>query len=344
MSPDSLSMEAMIASLPDQLETAAEAGGTPLEAAIGKAGEAVMVGMGGSGIGADFASTVAAAAHRRVTVWKAYGLPKWASEARPIVIATSFSGNTEETLDSVETALGLDLPVAVVTGGGRLGELANTSGLPVANVPSGLQPRAALGHLLGAQLRYLQDAGFVSAIEKALHEAASVTRGLLGAMCDGSGRPLADDLAARMKGHVVAVTGSHGLTAPVAQRWKTQINENAKAPAWWSELPESNHNELAGWLASTELSADRVTNVFLRDRGEDSRVASRFAHTQSVIREATSVAGEVWSKGNDLLARLLSLVAIGDMVSLSLAGEYGVDPIPVEMIENLKQRLKEGEK
>ncbi len=300
--------------------------------------EALICGMGGSGIGGDFAAALADVEGRRVGVHKSYGIPGWAKATPPLVVAVSYSGNTEETLSAVEEAVGVGAPVVAVTSGGALADVARTRGLALVTVPGGLQPRAALGYLLGSILEVLSGAGILSDPTDALEEAASLVTSLSGP--DGAAEGLARDLAERLDGRIVAVYGSVGLTAPVAQRWKTQINENAKWPAWWALLPELDHNEIVGWSGRPDLSR-RVGVVALVDRDDSERVSARLRLTEEVTAGQVEWVGEVYAQGESPLARMMSLVAVGDLVSLELARLAGVDPVPVDVIENLKRRLDE---
>ena len=149
------------------------------------------------------------------------------------------------------------------------------------------------------------------------------------------------DLADGLSGRISLIYGSNGLTAPVAQRWKTQINENGKRPAFWSLLPELDHNEIVSWSALETLTRRSVGIVLLRDRDEHPQVRRRFSLTTSLISGSVPVVGEVWSQGESRLARIAGLALIGDLVSVYLAEQEGIDPVPVEVIENLKVLLNE---
>lgn len=325
----------MIAGLSDQYRWAADLDLPPMPRA-----ETVLVcGMGGSAISGDLAA--AAIPSALVAVNKAYTLPEWATSLRPLVVAVSYSGDTEETRSVVAEALALELPVAVVAGGGALVDLAEQRGLPTVRVPTDLQPRAALGYLTGGVLRLLESAGVAPDQTVALSEAASVVGELWGDGPAGPAGRLAMDLADGLAGRMSLIYGSSGLTAPVAQRWKTQINENGKRPAFWSLLPELDHNEIVGWSALQALTRRTVGIVLLRDRDEHPQVRRRFALTSKLISGSVPVIGEVWSQGESRLARMASLALIGDLVSVHLAEQEGVDPVPVEIIENLKALLNE---
>lgn len=325
-------MEAMLASLPDQYRWAADLTSPSLRAATG----ALVCGMGGSGIAGDVAGAVAAGAP--VFVRKGYGIPGWAERLRPLVVAVSYSGNTEETLSGVEAADRAGLAIAAVSSGGALSRLARDHGWPLVEVPGGLQPRAAFGYLTGAVMRILESAGLVE--ETGLAEAATVTDELLGADLDGPGRRLADDLAEGLAGRITLIVAS-GSAAAAAYRWKTQINENAKSPAFTTTIPETDHNEIVGWSTLGSAIRRTVGVVALRDTHEPPRVGARFEPTLGRLSEGASLVGEVWAQGEHPLARIASLCVIGDMVSLRLARNAAVDPVPVEAIEVLKRELGE---
>ena len=323
----------MISGLSDQFRWAADLDPPQVPGA-----ETVLVcGMGGSAISGDLAA--AAVPSTLVTVNKGYSLPGWVAGIRPLVIAVSYSGNTEETLSVVDEALALDLPVAVVAGAGELSDLADRRELPKVRVPTGLQPRAALGYLTGAVLRVLESAGVADGQTDALREAASVVGQLWGEGPTGPGGQLAIDLADGLAGRICVIYGSSGLTAAAAQRWKTQINENGKRPAFWSALPELDHNEIVGWSALEAMTRRSMGIVLLRDRDEHPQVQRRFDLTSQLISGSVPVVGEVWAQGESRLARIASLALIGDLVSVYLAEQEGVDPVPVEIIEHLKVLL-----
>jgi len=326
-------MESMIATLPDQFRWAAQLQ-TP---AVPAAASALVCGMGGSGISGDVAAAIA---DGPVFVHKDYGLPGWASTLPdPVVVAVSYSGNTEETLSAVEAARSKGLRVVAISGGGKLSELAADEGWPVLKVPGGLQPRAAFGYLSGSVAKMLEGAGIVK--ETGLEEASAVAATLLGEDLNGPGRRLADDLADGLAGKITVVLGS-ARTAVAAARWKTQMNENAKSPAFVSLLPEADHNEVEAWTTLGTALRRTVGVVTLRDGSEQPRVRARFQPTTQLIGEGATVVGEVWSQGTTRLARLVSLVVIGDLVSLRLARTAGVDPVAVDAIQQLKSTLGES--
>lgn len=321
----------LIRELPDQLRWAA-ALETP---EVPVADAAVIAGMGGSGISGDVAAVVAADAGRRVFVHKSYDLPAWVGDE--LVVAVSHSGNTEETNSAIDAALARGIPLVGVATGGRVIDRAGADGFPAVPVPPGPQPRAAFGYLAGAVLKVLEGAGVVGPQSDSLLEAAAVVEDLL----DGDGPPIAAGIAERLVGRVAYVYGGVGVGSVAANRWKTQINENAKAPAAWIPLPEGNHNDIVGWTADPALSADSVGSVFLEDGGDHPQIRRRSRFTRELMEQLVPTAGVVASRGTGSLARLFSFVAIGDLVSVALADLTGVDPMPVDVIQNLKARLAE---
>jgi len=300
-------------------------------------GDILVCGMGGSGITGDFLAAVAAAEGRRTSVHKSYGLPGWAAREKPSVTVVSYSGDTAEALSSWEAARELGLSVTAVTSGGELGEKAARAGHRVVTVPGGYQPRSALGYGLSAVLRVAAAAGAIGDPRPSLEEAASIADGFSGP--EGGGMALASDLAAAMAGRMVGIYGSSPLTAVAAQRWKTQVNENAKRTAFWAAMPEATHNEITGWDFPAGLASSRVGLVALRDRDDHPGVSSRFGHLEALTADRVSWAGEVWAQGSSPLARLMSLVAVGDLFSLELARLAGADPMRVELIDRLKERM-----
>jgi glucose/mannose-6-phosphate isomerase len=300
--------------------------------------EVLVGGMGGSGIAGDYGAALAGPTLGRVAVHKGYGpLPGWVKRSRPTVIAASYSGNTEETLDLVDAALEEGLPIVTITTGGRLGELTSENGWPGVTVPSGKQPRAAVGYMVGAVARLLTSLGVLPEPGDAVDEAAKLADA---ATTEGSETwELANDLANALVGKIAIVYGGGPISSTAAQRWKTQINENAKMPAWWSALPELDHNEIVGWETLPDTTRDLIGIIALTDSADHPRVGDRLDHTEQLTQEAVPWLAEVAAKGESELARLISLTVCGDLVSYLLALGAGADPVPVETIEKLKKLL-----
>lgn len=320
-------MRDLIGTLPDQLRWAADIDSpmVPLRS------EAVVAGMGGSGIAGDIAAVIAEAQGARVTVHKSYGLPEWVG-GDTVVVAVSHSGNTEETLSAAGEAVARGIPLVTVSVGGELESL----GGAVARValPDSPQPRASAGRLAGAVLRVLEGSGVLASTGPDLREAASVVEEVL-AGADAE----VDRIAGALRGRVAVIYGGAGVGVVAASRWKAQINENGKAPAFWATLPEANHNEIVGWTAHPDLSRDSMAVVFLDDEHDHPRVTLRSIVTRDLMARSVPIAGVVSSRGISPLARVMALSVIGDLVSVRLAELANVDPVPVDIIEDLKQRL-----
>lgn len=299
----------------------------------------VICGMGGSAIGADLVRGLVEE-HLPVPIMvnRDYRLPGFVDEDT-LVIASSYSGGTEETLSAYEHARQLGASVAVITTGGELGRRAEKAGLPVVTIPKGLQPRAALAYSLVPLLALLHRAGLVEDPTPDVEEAAAILDGRRDRL--GPQTPLPDNEAKRLAlthyGGLPLIYGSPGWKAAVAYRWKCQVNENAKAAALWNVLPELNHNETEGWQYP-ELNR-HVHVVMLTDDGDPEPIRRRMDATAAVMEGRVGSIERVPSEGKSPLARMMSLVQMADYVSVYLALLYGVDPTPVTAIEDLKRRL-----
>lgn len=302
----------------------------------------LVTGLGGSAIGGDFLRVYAA---KRcpvpVAVNRDYSLPSYVNQDT-LVFATSYSGNTEETLSAYRDARTKKAYVVVITSGGKLGELARQDGVPLISIPEGLQPRAATGYLFLPTLVVMEKLGLMSGVSgdfDDLFAALEDYRNQIGPENSVEENP-AKQMAQRFFGKIPVIWGAFGTTETVAMRWKGQINENSKAPAYFNVLPELNHNEIVG----TQFPGDILKNlqlVFLRDEEDHLRVEKRFKITREIIGDRVGGITEVWGKGKSLLARMFTLTYLGDYTSVYLALLYGVDPSPVELITLLKNRLAE---
>lgn len=300
----------------------------------------VMVsGLGGSAIGGDILRAYAfLEAAIPVYVNRGYELPRFVDEDT-LFIAVSYSGNTEETLAAYEQAKAKGAEVLVISSGGRLSDMAHQDGYTVVAIPGGLSPRAATGYLLAPLLLSLQSAGILAQADQDIKETAGVLLRLRDLVQpDGQEENLAQRIASLVKDAIPVVWGSANHTEPAALRWKAQINENAKSPAYYNVFPELNHNEIVGFEAPQQLLSQIVV-IMLRDSRDHLRVQQRMEITRSVIEGKVKGVIEVESAGESLLARLYSLIYIGDYVSYYLALEYDIDPTPVKVIDYLKAEL-----
>jgi glucose/mannose-6-phosphate isomerase len=302
----------------------------------------VVCGMGGSAIGGDLILTTAPGLSVPSAVVRGYDLPAWVGPTT-LVVAVSYSGATEETLACVEAALTRGCRPVCVASGGRLAALAAEQGLAHVPVPAGLQPRAALGALATPVAAALVEYGLCDDLASGVAEAAAVLDELASDLApevpeEANGAKV---LARRLAGRLVLVYGA-GATATAARRWKTQLNENAKTMAFWSELPELDHNEIEGWTSLPSLAAD--TQVVLLEDAEWAPALERRARlTAGGLAGHGAAVERLTASGRAPLARACSLIGLGDWVSFYLALLYDRDPTPVDAIEEFKRRLAGGE-
>jgi glucose/mannose-6-phosphate isomerase len=304
-------------------------------------GPLLVCGMGGSAIGGDLAMAVLGERLLRpMQTVRGYELPLWASPTS-VVLCMSYSGNTEETLACYEAAGAVGALRIAVTTGGQLGAAARDDGVPVIPLPAGLQPRAAVGYMLVAVLEVAALSGVALHVRTEIDAASSSLVDLAAAWGPGAGSDsLGKRVAQRIHKTCVCVYGA-GPTAPIALRWKTQINENAKVPAFWAELPEADHNEIAGWEQAAALGSFMA--VFLEDSDQHPRVRQRTELTAALIEPQAAGTLRLESQGVNRVERVLSLVLLGDLVSAYLAVLRDTDPSPVDIIERLKAELAREE-
>jgi glucose/mannose-6-phosphate isomerase len=300
-------------------------------------GGLVVAGMGGSAIGGALALAVLGdRASRPIVVSRDYALPTWVTP-EATVLCSSYSGDTEETLAAYEAAGALGARRIVATTGGELARLARADGVPVIPLPGGFQPRAAVAYSLVVALEIAALCGAGERLHAEIDVAAAHVEQLVEDWGpDAPEESLAKQLARELHGTVAQVAGA-GLTVPVAYRWKTQINENAKLPAFAHELPELDHNEIVGWEGAPELG--RFSAVFLDDSDLHPRLRQRMALTRELVAGHAAASRIVASVGVTRTERLVSLVVLGDLVSLYLAVLRGADPRPVALIDALKSAL-----
>lgn len=294
----------------------------------------VVAGMGGSAAGGDFLRALMEADARvPVVVLRDYGLPNWADQD-VLVIACSYSGNTEETLSAARLAKERGCAVLAVTSGGELAAM----GFPTITIPGGFPPRMALGYLFvpllssAAQLGYLEDGDATSAFDL-LDSCASewnVERGIE----NNEAKRLADSLY----GCVPLIYGVGSWAGLVANRWKGQLCENAKVLAFANAFPELNHNEIMGWELSDKQNVLQWSVVVLESGDETAKMRRRVDVTCDIIRGKTEL-HTIRPRGNRLLERILSLTYFGDFASLFLAALYEVDPHSIDSINRLKSEL-----
>jgi glucose/mannose-6-phosphate isomerase len=295
----------------------------------------IVAGMGGSAIGARLAwGAIGGRARRPLMLSAGYALPGWAGPDT-LVLCSSYSGATEETLAAYDDAAARGAPRVVATTGGPLIERARRDGVPVIPVPGGFQPRAAVGYSLVAALETAALCGAAPSLREEVEAAASLAQGLAKQWGpDGADDGDAKALARRLHGTVPVIAGGE-LAASAAYRWKCQLNENAGMLAFAAALPELDHNEIAGWAAAD----DRFAAVFLEDPGAHPRNILRSELSAEQAAAAAAVVERVRARGETPVERLVSLVVLGDLVSLYLGVLNGKDPVTVAAIDALKSEL-----
>jgi len=282
-------------------------------------GQIIISGMGGSGIGGQILSAISDLdGFAKIDYWNNYNLPKWANEDCS-VICVSYSGNTAETLSAAKEALKLGCNLEVITTGGKLKDLAEQNNLHITEIEEGHQPRAALPLLLKALIFRIG----LPKLEKQINEVGELSLPI----------EKAKGIASQLKGTIPCIYSSD-LMNPVAYRWRCQIQENAKQLAFNHQIPEMNHNEIVGWT----LPNNQMSVILIRDNNENAQISNRFEATRNVAWDNVKIV-ECTAEGKTPLARIMSMIILGDLVSLELAKLNNVDPTPVEVIENLKNEL-----
>jgi glucose/mannose-6-phosphate isomerase len=300
-------------------------------------GGLVVAGMGGSAIGGSLAlAALGDRASRPISIARDYALPPWTTPDTT-VLCCSYSGETEETLAVYDAAGAVGARRIVCTTGGPLAQTARADKVPVIPLPGGFQPRAAVGYALVVALEVAALAGCGERLHTEIDVAAAHAEQLVADWGpDSPSDSLAKSLARSLSGTTLQVTGA-GLTAPIAYRWKTQVNENAKMPCFASDLPELDHNEIVGWEGARELG--RFSAVFLDDRDLHPRVRTRIGLTRELIAEQAAFTAQIESIGEGRVERLVSLVLLGDLMSLYLAVLAGRDPAEIASLVRLKSAL-----
>ena len=272
-----------------------------------------------------------------------YGLPGFAKGPETLVICSSHSGNTEETLDAFETALKNDCRVLAVCTGGKLAEKAKATGIPLWKFEHIGQPRAAVGFSFGLILGALNRLGLVPDASEDVAGSVKAMKSQQAALTAESPIPKnpAKRMAGQLMGRWVTVFGA-GALAPVARRWKGQINEVSKAVANFEFIPEADHNSLAGILHPSEVVPPHVISLFLRAPSDHPRNRLRLDLTrQTYMLEGLNADGYK-AKGDSPIAHIWTALHFGDYVAYYLAMAYGVDPTPVDALVSLKAALKEA--
>jgi glucose/mannose-6-phosphate isomerase len=341
---DTQNMLGEIDGLPDQLKSAWDLGHTQPLPDIKNIQRVVITGMGGSAIGADLVTAlILDACPVPVTVHRDYGLPVFAKGKETLVITSSHSGNTEETLDAFDAALKNKCTIIAMCTGGELAKRAKENNIPVWTFNHKGQPRAAVGFSFGlllslfARLKLIPDPA--KDVEEAIAEMKK-SQEQLRADVPAAHNP-AKRYAGQLMGRWVTVMGA-GILAPVARRWKGQINEVAKAGANFEYLPEADHNTLAGTVNPDEVLNPHTMTIFLCSPSDYPRNKLRLDLTRKAIMLEGMNTDVAEARGKSPIAHMWTLILFGDYMAYYLAMGYGMDPTPVAALENFKKALKDA--
>lgn len=306
--------------------------------------QVVIAGMGGSAIGGDLLRCcLNSRVSVPVVVSRDYRLPGFVSPDT-LVLTASYSGNTEETLSAFQDAQVRGAQIIAITTGGELGIQAEKLGVPLIKIPAGLPPRAALGYLFSPLAILVEELGLVEGLRSELRETITVLRQIrdeLYSEFPDQSNP-AFNLAQELNECIPVIWAVGPGLEVAAMRWKGQINENAKAPAYYNCFPELNHNEFTGLEIPAGLTR-QIAMVILQDGEENPRTVRRVEITREILGDRVKGFSTVNARGKSRMARLFSLMYTGDFVSTYLAAVYGIDPVPVNLIEELKKRLKSSQ-
>jgi len=337
---DRSGMYDLLRSFPDQVRAAVDIG-TNARLTLNVKGieHIVLTGLGGSAIGGDLLRSYLTGELRvPFLVNRTYTLPHFVGP-ETLVIVSSYSGNTEETNAAHREAVKRRAKILCISSDGMTEKLAREKKSPLVKIPGGLPPRAALGYSFFPLLIALTKLKLIKDRSRDIRETIALLEAKAGEYSDpGSAQNEALHLAQQLRGHIGVLYSASERFDAVNTRWRGQLAENAKTLAFGNLLPEMNHNELVGWKTLGEQMRD-ILVILLRDKDDHQRVQIRMHITKEIIAGYTAHVAEVWSEGRSLLARMFSLICLGDWVSFYLAILHGEDPTPIAVIEYLKNEL-----
>jgi len=338
---DTGNMLGLIYSFPDHCKEAIEIAGESIRGLrLGNIINVVITGLGGSAIGGDLIRMLAASnAQIPVVVNRDYTLPAFVDE-RTLVIASSYSGNTEETIAAYEHAKSKKAKIIVITTGGELKKRAVEDEIPYITIPGGLPPRAALGYSFFPIFVLFKELGIgfgKQDVEKAI-QLLCETRDQLKEEVPEQSNP-AKQLARKLYGKIPVIYGTSNLTDVIAVRWKGQLNENSKHPAFFNAFPELDHNEIMGFEGDRELLRF-LELIMLRSNFESDRMKKRIEITADIVKDSVSGITHLWPRGETTLEQMLYHIMFGDYVTAYLAILNDKDPTEIDFINQLKERMK----
>ncbi len=323
-------MKKLIQNFTKQLGEALEIGAnTDLQKRDKTIKSVLITGMGGSGIGGTIISELAEDVNIPIQVNKSYDLPSWVNE-HTLVIGSTYSGNTEETISVIEKAVKAGAEVAFITSGGRAGQIAQDHNLNQIVLEGGNPPRSMLSYSLVSLMYLLNHYGISHFdIEKEVNSAIRLIDAEENNIVKES-KNIADKLFGTFP-IIYAVSGYEG----VATRFRQQINENSKMLCLHHIIPEMNHNELVGWAGGNKDMAV----VFLRNSDDSAKNQQRIEITKTIISNHTDKVYEIWAKGDSKISRTLYHIHLEDWISMHLSELNNVDVVEVKVIDFLKSEL-----
>jgi len=336
---DPQGMQDLILGFPEQLETALQiCKTTPIAVDGTRIKNICVMGMGGSAIGGDLVRCFLYKSLKvPMLVNRFYEAPGFIDNGS-LVLISSYSGNTEETISAYRDALAKGAQVVCTSSGGEVSRLANENQHTLFKIPGGAPPRSALGLLTVPIIYTLHASGFIDDPTAAVQEVIAVTRLLRDELnADITDNP-AKQIAEKLLGKIPLIYSAVLPMEAAAMRWKGQLSENSKVMAFCNVFPELNHNEIVGWGPLQKIS-QLLQVIYLRDRDDHDRVDRRMEITRSVIEKHTGNVIQIASRGDSLLARMFSLIYFGDLVSLYLAALNKVNPTSIDNIDYLKTEL-----
>ncbi|MDP8245124.1 MAG: bifunctional phosphoglucose/phosphomannose isomerase [Candidatus Hinthialibacter antarcticus] len=301
----------------------------------------VVCGMGGSAIGGDlmrsYASSIALAP---IEVVRSYQLPRYANE-NTLLVASSYSGNTEETLSAYEQAKACGAKILGISTGGQLAQRCQQDGHPCIITKGGMSPRAALGYSFMPLLVAFERLGLVENQSQAIESTLAILKESSQQFRYNSPfeNNFAKQLSKALYGSIPVIYAGQNAFEPIAARWRAQINENAKTFAHNMVVPEMNHNEILGWKNPKPSILKKLHVVYLLDQGYHPQTLRRFDVMKKIIEPSAHGVSVVQSKGDSLLARMFYTISVGDFASCYLAYFYKEDPTPIPAIDFLKAEL-----
>jgi glucose/mannose-6-phosphate isomerase len=325
-------MKDLIASFPEQLKEALTIfKAAELKPLKNKANNILISGLGGSGIGGSIIAEIAqATVNVPILVVKDYSLPAWVNE-NTLVIISSYSGNTEETLQVMENAITANAMIVCITSGGKVLELAQQNDLNCIQIPGGNPPRACLGYsftqLCGILDFYEFSNGFIASVEQGMHLLMTERNQII---------QEAEALSKSIAFSTPVIYTTSGFEG-IAIRLRQQLNENAKMLCWHHVVPEMNHNELVGWVDKSP----KIATLFLRNKTDYYRTAKRMDICKEIISQIAGKTLEINSKGEDTIVQMLYWIHLGDWISWFVSVERNVDAMEINVINRLKGELAE---